>query len=120
MATEPQYITHDTIDGITILTFTRSMLDATAIEEVDAVNMSSKPQKLVLDFQSVRQLVSGSLYPDHAPIGPLLKLQKQIRGDRRRLALCGMDPAVQEVFRICRLDQVFEIYLDADVAVCSM
>ena len=120
MTTEYRFLRHEVVDGITILTFTNSLLNADAVEEVHAVNASSNRQKLLLDFRSVRQMGSASLHPEQAPIGPLLELQKQMKGDGRYLGLCGMDPAIREVFCICGLDQVFEIYSEADAAVSAM
>ena len=117
MTNDFQFLRQDMIDGVTVLTFTDSLLSSDAMDEVQAVNSSSMPEKLVLDFQAIRHMVSGSLYPDHEPIGPLLELQQQMKDEGRRLALCGMAPAMQEV---THLDQVFEIYPDARVAVSCM
>jgi anti-anti-sigma regulatory factor len=108
------------IDGVTVLTLTNSLLSSDAMDEVQAVNSSSQSEKLVLDFQAIRHMVSGSLYPDHEPIGPLLKLQQEMKVDGRRLALCGMAPAMQEFLRITRLERVFETYPDAGAAVSCM
>jgi hypothetical protein len=35
---------------------------------------------------------------------------------RGRLRLCGLDPPIRDVLRICHLDRVFEVYADETAA----
>jgi len=57
--------------------------------------------RLVIDFRDVQKL-SGSI------LGELINLKKKL-GRKRRLVLQHVHPDVLEVFRITRLDQVFEM-----------
>jgi len=68
--------------------------------------------KLVLDFRNVRFLSS-------AVLGLLIRVLKKIYEQDGRLRLCGIDPKIQEVFKITRLNQIFDIYDDVDSAVAS-
>lgn len=67
---------------------------------------------LVVDFKDVTFLDSSGL-------GALVGVLKKI-GNRGELAVCGLNPDVEQMFRICRMDRVFTIYRDADAAVRSI
>lgn len=42
-------------------------------------------------------------------MGELLNLKKKVEAVRGRLRLRSVQPDLRDIFRICRLDQVFEI-----------
>jgi HptB-dependent secretion and biofilm anti anti-sigma factor len=68
---------------------------------LDAV--ATRPaQRLVLDFSEVQYLSSPAL-------GELIKLKKQVGSEGRHLVLRHLNPDLLEVFRITRLDQVFDV-----------
>ena len=56
-----QFVTHEVIDGINVVTFSQSLLHAEAMDEVHTIYNSLLPEKLVLDFDSVRQLDGGDI-----------------------------------------------------------
>ncbi len=58
--------------------------------------------QLVLDLGDVQFLSSDAL-------GKLIGFKKKVASCRGRLRIRRLHPDMQEVFRICRLDQVFEI-----------
>ncbi|MDT0681363.1 STAS domain-containing protein [Roseicyclus sp. F158] len=63
--------------------------------------LSAAPREVLLDLSSVRFLDSSGL-------GALVAVLKLAQPDRR-LMLSGMTPAVEKVFRLTRMDTVFEI-----------
>jgi anti-sigma B factor antagonist len=68
--------------------------------------------KLVMDFCNVRFLTSSAL-------GLLIRISKKVYESEGSLKLCSIDPKIFEVFRITRLDKVFDIYDELDQAVDS-
>lgn len=68
---------------------------------------------LVLNFSEVKFLSS-------AVLGLLIRVSKKLYESKGQLRLCSIDPKIIEIFRITRLDKVFEIYDDQDSAVASL
>lgn len=62
-------------------------------------------RKLVVNFAAVKFLCS-------AAIGKLISLRKQAVQHGRQLRLTNLTPEVYEIFRITRLDEIFEICAD--------
>ena len=58
--------------------------------------------RLVIDFSAVHFLASPVL-------GHLIRLKKRLVAGRGRLSLRHLRPDLVEVFRITRLDQVFDL-----------
>ena len=102
------------------MTFTESLLNADAVDEALVAVSSTGCRKVVLDCQAVRFLVSGSLYPQWEPLKPLLTLQRKLKEAGGRLVLCNLAPAIEEVFHITRLYELFEVRADVAAAVGSL
>ena len=68
--------------------------------------------KMVLNFDGVSFMSS-------AMIGKLVLLNKKCKQDDVVLKLCNISPNVAEVFKIMRLNKVFDIYKDEEKAVKS-
>ena len=68
---------------------------------------------LVLDFSEVKFLSS-------AVLGLLIRVSKKIYESDGQLRLCCIDPKILEVFRITRLDKVFDICVDKPLALSSL
>jgi anti-anti-sigma factor len=115
-----RFLTQHTECGVAILTFTQPLLNTDAVAEAATVINASKILKVILDLQAVRSLVSGSLFPIQEPLSPLLNLRKQLANDGGLLILCNLAPAIDEVFRITALNQIFEILPDIDSAVACL
>ena len=64
---------------------------------------------MILDLSSVEFLDSSGL-------GAVVSVMKTL-GRGRKLDLAGMTPAVDKVFRMTRMDSVFDIYPDRDAAI---
>jgi anti-sigma B factor antagonist len=63
----------------------------------------NNPIKLVVDFSQVRFLTSSVL-------GLLIRLSKKIYEAEGVLRLCCIQPKIYEIFKITRLDKIFEIF----------
>jgi anti-sigma B factor antagonist len=63
---------------------------------------------LIVDFKNVTFLDSSGL-------GALVGILKRV-GNRGDLAVSGLRPDVEQMFRICRMDRVFTIYNDVETA----
>lgn len=69
--------------------------------------------QLIVDFSNVKFLTSSVL-------GLLIRISKKIYEKEGKLRLCAIDPKIMEVFRITRLDKIFEIYRDQDDAMIGL
>ena len=72
-----------------------------------------RPQNLLVDFNSMRRFSSET-------INALLRARKRLAAYQGEMKLCGMQPAIRDVFRVMRLDgTVFEIYDTAAQALAT-
>lgn len=69
--------------------------------------------KLVLDFEAVAHLSSAAL-------GELIKVNNRVRQTDGQLRLCNIDEQILEVFRITRLNQLFNIQKSEKEALASL
>ena len=68
--------------------------------------------KLIVDFSPVEFLSS-------ALIGKLISLHRKLKVRKAALRLCGLRPQLDEIFRLCNLDRVFDIRQDQAAAIAS-
>jgi anti-sigma B factor antagonist len=84
----------------------KKILDEVSIsqigEQLNSLVAGSPQPRLVLDFSSVGQMSSSAL-------GMLITLHKRLREKNGQLRLCGIQPAIYEVFVITRLNEIFQI-----------
>lgn len=71
------------------------------------------PVNLVIDFSSVNFLSS-------AVLGLLIRVSKRINENKGRLKLCSIGPKIYDIFKITRLDEIFDIYPDVKKAMQSL
>lgn len=69
-------------------------------------------RKLLINFQDVKFMASAML-------GNLTSLHKKCREAKVDLKLCCIHPDILEVFKITRLDRVFDIYDDEAEAISA-
>jgi anti-sigma B factor antagonist len=69
--------------------------------------------QLVIDFSNVKFLTSSVL-------GLLIRISKKVYETDGKLRLCSINPKIMEIFRITRLDRIFEIYPDVDEAMIGL
>lgn len=74
-------------------------------EEMYSVVESTPNVKLVVDFRGVEYLSSTAL-------GKLITLKKKVEAVHGKLRLAAIKPEIMEVFRITRLDTIFDIKKD--------
>jgi anti-anti-sigma factor len=112
----------ENIDSVTVVHFTdKKIQDKPNIQViadqlfnlVDALGRC----RLLLNFSNVEYLSSGAL-------GKLITLQKKVQGAGGWLVLCNLHPNIHEVFKIAKLDKIFEIHSkeagDPDAALASL
>jgi len=91
----------------------RKILDELAItqigEQLSELVASEPGIRLLLNFKNVEHLSSAAL-------GMLITLEKQVKEERGRLKLSNIRPQIFEVFKITRLNRLFEIHDTAEAA----
>jgi anti-sigma B factor antagonist len=115
MEQEPRRITVDSREDCTIIGFVdKDILDQVNIHEMGqemyAVVESSPGIKLIVDFDGVMYLSSSAL-------GKLISLKRKVEENNGTLRMCRIKREIMEVFRITKLDTIFDIYPDLDSAV---
>jgi anti-sigma B factor antagonist len=108
MEPEPKRITVDTRGDYTIIGFRDvDILDQINIHEMGAemyaVVENSPGIKLIVDFDKVQFLSSSAL-------GKLITLKRKVEEASGTLKMCRIKPEILEVFRITKLDTIFDIY----------
>jgi len=105
-------------DGILIVRFTDTkILDEAKIQKIgteliEAADAAAADKKMVLNFTGVEFMSS-------AMIGKLVLLNKKCKMDGVDLKLSDIAGNVQEVFKIMKLNKVFDIYKTEEKAVKS-
>lgn len=79
-------------------------------EVVDLINEGAS--QLVIDFHEVSFLDSSGL-------GALVGVLKKV-GHRGEVVVCGLNTEVEQMFRICRMDRVFNTYPDVKMAIQTL
>ena len=95
----------------------RKILDGVNIlqigEQLTALTSQAAQPRFVLDFSNVAHLSSSAL-------GVLITLSKRVREKAGQLRLCGIQPAILEIFVITRLNEIFQICPSRQEAVGSI
>lgn len=105
-------------ESATIVTFTdEKILEEKDIQALQDSIMSVIEQaeriNLILDFCNVRFLSS-------AVLGLLIRISKRIYEHDGQLRLCNINPKIYEIFKITRLNKIFDIYKDIKNATESL
>ena len=106
------------VEDVLVVYFTDAkILDETRIQQIGQDLTSSaasagQNKKMLVNFQGVQFMSS-------AMIGKLVLLNKKCKTDEVVLKMCAISPNVMEVFKITRLNKVFEIFDDQDKAIKS-
>ena len=74
--------------------------------------IEKKPRLLVVDLSEVT-------YIDSAGLAALIEAMQKVEGYGGRFLLAGLQGTVRSIFEISRLDQVFQIFPDADAALAG-
>lgn len=106
-------ITHK--DGMHVVEFSdRKILEELSIREIEeelfTLVRETESIKLLLNFRNVEHLSSAAL-------GMLINLDKEVKLAGGKLALSDIKPQIYEVFKITRLNKMFDIHDSAAQAV---
>ena len=97
--------------GVCIVSIGEDRIDAAvALDFKEAVRLGTQaaPKEVVLDLTQVR-------FIDSSGLGAIVATMKHLAPERR-LVLAGLTPPVEKVFRLTRMDSVFEIHLTLEEA----
>jgi len=94
-----------------------SILDQAVIDQIgrefEQVGLeASGNRKLLLNFQTVE-------YMSSAMLGKLIQLHKRCKADKIKLKLCNIAKNPLDVFKITKLDKLFDIQKDTGAALGS-
>jgi anti-anti-sigma factor len=114
MAMEDYYVSRS-VDSVLVITFRQShILDSVTIERMSAglkdLIEKAAEGRFLFDFDRVAYLSSSAL-------GMLIGLQRRVLQRQGKMKLAGINNEVMEVFRITKLDTVFDMYKDEVSAV---
>lgn len=107
-------LTNYTKDGILTIVFDDArILDETKLEQlgrdlIELLNKTSE-ERVILDFRNVKFMSSSML-------GKLVQVHKKAVEFNVKLKLCNIDPQIRQVFKITRLDKLFDIEADEAAA----
>jgi anti-sigma B factor antagonist len=97
-------------DGILTIIFDDPRItDETKLEQVgkdllDKLSATSE-ERVILNFSNVKFMSSAML-------GKLVQVHKKSAEYKVKLKLCSIDPEIRQVFKITRLDKMFDIEAD--------
>lgn len=117
MAEGQPHLTIIEVDDARIVEFAdRKILEELSIaeigEELSELVNSTPGIKLLLSFNNVEHLSSAAL-------GMLITLNKQVGATSGKLKLSDITPQIFEVFKITRLNKLFDIHDSRDAALSS-
>lgn len=105
---------HETITQVEFID--RNILDEANIqqigEEIASIVEAGNPPKLLISFANVDHLSSAAL-------GTLITVNNKIKNRKGQLRLSNIDPQIYEVFKITKLDRLFQIHDTTDGAMAS-
>ncbi len=112
-----QLILQDRGDVLAVYFKPDSILDQSVIDQIghefDRVALEAAAcRKVLLNFKNVK-FMSSSM------IGKLLVLNKKCTADKIKLKLCNVQPSLIEVFKITKLNKVFDIQDDEATALAA-
>jgi anti-anti-sigma factor len=96
------WFTWEDLGDVQVVQPTGKLLDSESLDRLFESVVMRQGMRLMLDFSEVQYLCSADL-------AGLIKLKKRAAAVRGSVGLRGLHPDLREVFRICRLDQSFDI-----------
>ncbi|MEK6675650.1 MAG: STAS domain-containing protein [Planctomycetota bacterium] len=117
MSDERSHLRHRKTNGVSIVEFSdRKILEEISIaeigEELQSMVVSSPGINLLLSFKNVEHLSSAAL-------GMLITLNKNVGEKSGKLRLSDITPQIYEVFKITRLNKLFQILDTTEQAISS-
>ena len=104
-------------EGVLVVYFTDAkILDDSRIQQIgkDLIDVTANAleKKLVLNFRGVNFMSS-------AMIGKLVLLNKKCKEEEVALKICDISPEIYQVFKIMKLNKIFDVQKDEEKAVKS-
>jgi anti-sigma B factor antagonist len=100
-------------NGLSV-TVNAARIDAqAALKFKDAIHdalTSHDASRIILNLAQVN-------FIDPSGLGAIVSIKKHLRSNHR-IDLCALNPAVDKVFRLTRMDSIFSIHPDLDSALC--
>ena len=116
MSTAPRLLIHPIRDAIIVNFTDSSILDTIQVEAIgeELYELVDKRdhKKIILDFANVKFLSSSAL-------GVLITLKKKADAIKGKVVICSMRGDLKKVFKITRLDKMFEFYNDEEKALAT-
>ena len=98
-------------DGVLIVQFNDSkILDEAKIQQIGSELIEAADDATAATDKRLLLNFTGVGFMSSAMIGKLVLLSKKCKKDTVDLKLCNISPNVAEVFKIMKLNKVFEIY----------
>jgi anti-sigma B factor antagonist len=113
-----QFLELTDVGEVLVVSFKQtSILDQPTIDQIgrefeQAQLEASGNRKLLLNFHAVE-------YMSSAMLGKLIQLQKRCKVDKIKLKLCTISKNPLDVFKITKLDKLFEIHPDIHAALAT-
>jgi len=103
----PKVIVEYIGDAVVATLADEKILEETDIQQLEQTLMPLVEQdgavNIVIDFSNVKFLSSSVL-------GLLIRVSKKVYENGGQMRLCNIDPKILKIFKITRLDRVFEIH----------
>jgi anti-sigma B factor antagonist len=108
-----EWAQHD-VNGISIFTLKGSFNVSVSSKIRVSIEplLSTGRRKVLFDLRELDQL-------DSAGVTTLIVIFKRVRSNKGDMKITGLKGQPREIFRLLRLDKVFDIYEDFDAAVTS-
>ena len=116
MSLDSAYYRSAQTDGVTIITILDPEFLCDEREQLyslaDSLGSDAEPKDVVLNLENVRVFKSIML-------GVMINFQKRLKDKGKALKLCCVDPDVLRVFKLTKMDQIFDIQPSEHVAIKS-
>lgn len=113
---DSRLVVHEDGEVVRIEFLDRNILEEARIQqigdEISALIDQSPNPKLLINFENVEHLSSAAL-------GTLITINNKIRQKDGQLRLSNIDPQIQEVFVITKLNKLFQIHENNEKAMAS-
>lgn len=108
------WFTRQPVDEVVVLTFLPGlMLASESLKRIDEVSSAiGDYSRVVLDLSHLRFISSIFL-------GMLIALQQRVISPNETLKICSTEPGDREVLRMTKLDKVFDVHADIQIAINS-
>ena len=110
-----QYFDVDKKDNLSLITF---LIEELSIDSADEIKndmnilLSDQTKNFVIDMSKCVFLPSIAL-------GLVISFNKNVKAKAGKVVICSLNEQVQTLFKITRLDEIFEIYPDQEQAIAS-